>query len=107
MKYPKSHDDTCSTYANISKQAALLDGVDVGLLKWRVCGCGLNCFVHEGMNGISNVKVHLKTHSGNVNISTQMKKILCHRISIKPAHRLSVDSVFTLTYSTLLVLAYL
>ena len=37
-------------------------------LKGRVCGCGLNRFVHEGMNHISNVKVHLKTHSGNVNI---------------------------------------
>ena len=31
-------------------------------------GCGLNRFVHEGMNHISNVKVHLKTRSGNVNI---------------------------------------
>ena len=28
---------------------------------------GLNRFVHEGMNGISNIKVHLKTRSGNVN----------------------------------------
>ena len=31
-------------------------------------GCGLNRFVNEGMNHISNVKVHLKTRSGNVNI---------------------------------------
>ena len=46
----------------------LLDGVDVGPLKWRVCGCGLNLSVHEGMKDTSNVKVHLKTHSGNVNI---------------------------------------
>ena len=30
--------------------------------------CGLNRFVHEGMNNISNVKVYLKTLSGNVNI---------------------------------------
>ena len=52
---------------NVSKQATILDGVDVGPLKWRVCGCGLNRFVHEGMNGISNVKVHLKTRSGYVN----------------------------------------
>ena len=46
-----------------------MDGLDVSPLKWRVCGCGLNRFVHEGMNHISNVKVHLKTRSGNVNIS--------------------------------------
>ena len=45
-------------HANASKQTTLLNGVDVGPLKWRVCGCGLNRFVHEGMNGISNVKVH-------------------------------------------------
>ena len=31
-------------------------------------GCGLIRFAHEGMNHISNVKVHLKTRSGNVNI---------------------------------------
>ena len=55
-------------HANVSKQATLLDGLDVSLLKWRVCGCGLNRFVHEGMNHISNVKVHLKTRRGNVNI---------------------------------------
>ena len=55
-------------HANISKQATLLDGLDVSPLKWRVCGWGLNRFVHEGMNYISNVKVHLKTCSGNVNI---------------------------------------
>ena len=47
-------------HANVSKQATILDGVDIGQLKWHVCGCGLNCFVHEGMNGISNVKVHFK-----------------------------------------------
>ena len=55
-------------HAKVSKQATLLDGIDVGPLKWRLCGCGLDQFVHEGMNGISNVKVHLKTRSGNVNI---------------------------------------
>ena len=55
-------------HANFSKQATLLDGLDVSPLKWRVCGCGLNRFVHEGMNHISNVEVHLKTRSGNVNI---------------------------------------
>ena len=54
-------------HANVSKQATLLDGLDVSPLKWRVCGCGLNRFVHEGMNHISNVKVQLKTRSGNVN----------------------------------------
>ena len=55
-------------HANVSKQATLLDGLDVSPLKWRVCGRGLNRFVHEGMNHISNVKVNFKTRSGNVNI---------------------------------------
>ena len=55
-------------HANISKQATLMDGFDVSLLKWCVCGCGLNRFVHEGMNPFSNVEVHLKTRSGNVNL---------------------------------------
>ena len=56
-------------HANVSKQATLLDGLDVSPLKWRVKGCRFNRFVHEGMNRISNVEVHLKTHSGNVNIT--------------------------------------
>ena len=51
-----------------SKQATLLDGLDVSPLKRRVCGCGLNRFVHEGMNYISSVMVPLKTRKGNVNI---------------------------------------
>ena len=34
-------------HANVSKQATLLDGLDVSPLKWRVCGCGLNRFVHD------------------------------------------------------------
>ena len=55
-------------HPNVSKQATLLDGVDVDPLKWGVRWYGLNRFVHEGMNDISNVKVHLKTRSGNVNI---------------------------------------
>ena len=55
-------------HANVSKQAMLLDGLDVSLLRCRVCGCGLNQFVHEGMNHISNVEVHLKARSGNLNI---------------------------------------
>ena len=55
-------------HANASKQATLLDGLEVSQLKWRICGCGLNRFVHEGMKDISNVKFHLKTRSGNVNI---------------------------------------
>ena len=57
-------------HTNVSKQATLLDGFDVSLLKWRICGCGLNGFVHEGMNHFSNVEVHLKTRSGNVNLCT-------------------------------------
>ena len=56
-------------HENVSKQTTLLDGLDVSLLKCRVCGCGLNRFVHEGMNHISNVKVRLKTRSGNVNMT--------------------------------------
>ena len=47
----------------------LLDGVDVGPPKQCVCWRGLNRYVHEAMNCISNVKVYLKTRSGNVNIS--------------------------------------
>ena len=70
-------------HANVSKQATVLDGLDVSTLKWRVYGCGLNRFVHEGMNHISNVKVHLKTRSGNVNIVSW-----CHNIIMThPAHR--------------------
>ena len=55
-------------HANVNKQATLFNGLDVSPFKWRVCGCCLKRFVHEGMNHISNVKVHLKTRSGNVNI---------------------------------------
>ena len=54
-------------HANVSKQATLLERLDVSPLKWRVYGCGLNRSVHEGMNHISNVEFHLKTRSGNVN----------------------------------------
>ena len=49
--------------AKVSKQT-LLDGVDPP--KWRVCGHDLNQSVHETMKDISNVKLHLKTHNGNV-----------------------------------------
>ena len=55
-------------HANVSKQAMLLGRLDVSPIKWRVCGCGLNRFVHEGMNHISNVKVYLKTRSRDINI---------------------------------------
>ena len=54
-------------HTNISKQS-LLDGVDVGLPKWCICGRGLNQSVHEGINDISNVMVHLKTCCGNVKL---------------------------------------
>ena len=63
-------------HPNVSKQAALLDGLNVSPLKWHVCGCGLNPFVHEGMNHISNVEVHLKTRSENVNT-----RIICLKVS--------------------------
>ena len=52
----------------VSKQTTLLDGADVGPPKQRVCWRGLNRSVHEAINNISNVKVHLKTRSGNINI---------------------------------------
>ena len=61
-------------HANVSKQVTSLDELDASPLKWRVCGCGLNRFVHEGMNHISNVKDHLKTRSGNVNITPMLIK---------------------------------
>ena len=48
-------------HTNVNNQTTLLDGVDVGTPKWRVCGRRLNRSVHEGMKDISNVKVHLKT----------------------------------------------
>ena len=54
---------------SVSKQTTLLDGADVGPFKQRVCWRCLNRSVHEAMNNISNVKVHLKTRSGNVNIT--------------------------------------
>ena len=60
-------------HANVSKQATLLDGLDVSPLKARVCECGLNRFFHEGINHISNVKVLLKTRSGNVNILKRLQ----------------------------------
>ena len=65
-------------HANVSKQATLLDGLGVSPLQWRVCGCGLNRFVHEGMNHISNVKVHLKTRRGNVNICLYQVMMTLH-----------------------------
>ena len=44
--------------ANISRQM-LLDGIDVGLPNWYVCRRGLNQSVHEGINNISNVTIHI------------------------------------------------
>ena len=55
--------------SNSNKQTTLLDGVDVGPPKQRVCWRGWkNRSIHEAVNNISGVKVHLKTRSGNVNI---------------------------------------
>ena len=62
-------------YSNNSKQTMLLDCVEIGLSKWSICGRGLNWSVHEGMNDISNVKFHLKTHSGNGNIYERQHEI--------------------------------
>ena len=65
-------------HTNVSKQTTLLDGVDVGPPKWRVCGSALSLSVHEGMNDISSMRVHLRTRSGNVNI---VYRILTNSIS--------------------------
>ena len=54
---------------NAIKQTRLLDGIDIGPPKQCVCWRGLNRSVHRAMNNISNVKVLLKTRSGNVNIT--------------------------------------
>ena len=51
----------------------LLNGIDVGPPKQRVYWRDLNRFVHEAMNNISNVKVHFKTHSGNLKIFYDFK----------------------------------
>ena len=56
------------SHTNVSKQTTSLDGVDAGPRKWRVCRHCLNRSIHGGMKDVSNVKVHLKTRSGNVNI---------------------------------------
>ena len=76
------------------KQTALLDGVDIGPPKWRICGHDLNRHVHEGIKDISNVKIHLKTRRQNVNITTSpiygqnlhcftiKRDVLCDRINI-------------------------
>ena len=53
---------------NVSKLITLLDDIEVGLPKQRVGWRGLNRSVHEVMNNITNVTVHFKTRSGNVNI---------------------------------------
>ena len=66
-------------HTNVSKQATLLGGLDVSPFKRRVCWCGLNRLVHEGMNHISNVKVHFKTRSGHVNIYMYVEEQINHR----------------------------
>ena len=44
-------------HINVSIQTTLLDGFDTGPYKLRICGCGLNQFVHEDMKNISKVMV--------------------------------------------------
>ena len=85
-------------HANLSKQARLLDGVDVKSLKWRVYGFGLNRFVHEGMNHISNVKVHSKTRSGNVNIQQHSKKNSKTYLSADNSSDLLINKCFITSY---------
>ena len=58
------------------KQTMLLDGINVGPPKWGIYGRGLNRSVHEGMKDISNVKVHLKTHSGNVKCTVKADDLI-------------------------------
>ena len=58
-----------------SKQATLL--VEGGPVQWHVCRFSLKQFVHEGMNDISNVKVHLKARTGNVNIYPISCNLFC------------------------------
>ena len=72
-------------HANVSKQATLLGGLNVSMLKWSVCKCGLNRFVHEGVNHISNVKVHLKTRSANIIFknATKCQSVLIEVTNIK------------------------
>ena len=74
-------------HANVSKQATLLDGLDVSPLNWRVNGCGLNRLVHEGMNHISNVKVHLYLyfHCESLNEPLHLRCSYLHeQIDLKP-----------------------
>ena len=54
---------------NVGKQTTLLDGIGVCPPKQREYWRGLNRSSQEALNNISNVKVHLKTLSLNVNIS--------------------------------------
>ena len=71
------------SYTNVSNQTALLDGVDIGPPKWRIYGHDLNRYVHEDTKDISNVKIHLKTHRQNVNITTSRicgQNLLCFTI---------------------------
>ena len=70
------------SHANVSKQATFFDGLGVSPLKWRVCGCGLNRLVHEGMNHISNVKVHLKNRIMNSRVCTKNKELLGRSASV-------------------------
>ena len=65
--HAKRHGNRFQHHAKVSKQTSL-DSVDDGPRKWPLCGQSLNQTVYEGVKDIPNVKVHLKTHSGNVNI---------------------------------------
>ena len=67
-------------YAIISKQTMVLDGLDAVSPKWSIYESGLNQSVREGMKDISNVKVNLKTHGGNVNTCIKGLHCTCHLI---------------------------
>ena len=75
-------------HAKVIKQSMLLDGIDVGPPK---CEHGFNGSIHEGINDISNVKVHLKTHSGNVNIKVWMPYV---QFKVSDLLRLNTGSSF-------------
>ena len=83
---------------NISKQTTLLNGVDVGPPKQCYVGM-FNSSVHEAMNNISNVKVHLKTCSRNVNVIT-LFILVDYPIQIDPT-RIGCKQGFQCTPATL------
>ena len=61
-------------HAIFSNQTTLLEGVDIGPLKWCVCGRGLNRSVPEVMKDFSTCQGSFKDSHGNVNIVAKMSQ---------------------------------